>query len=58
MPNPSTESLSTRFKAVNDRPLTPSETQGILSGVHENEAFFDDGVHTVFIQIRGEYLTL
>lgn len=49
MPEPSAEDLSARFREVNNRPLTPSETQGILTAIHENDDFFDYDVQTVFI---------
>jgi len=49
MSDPSAEDLSTRFREVNNRPLTPSETQGILTTVHENNDFFDPDIQTVFI---------
>jgi len=49
MSGPSAEDLFSRFREVNNRPLTPSETQGILTTVHKNDDFFDPNIQTVFI---------
>lgn len=43
------EDPSSRFEEVCNRPLTPSETQGLLTAVHENEEFFDPNSQTVFV---------